>query len=450
MGRPRNIVVLLTDDHGQWALGSSGNPGVRTPNLDFLAETGAVMANAFTPTPVCSPARANFLTGKTSSQHGVHDYLDGQPTHFRRDWLAGQPTLPELLHEAGYQTGFVGKWHLGNDDRPQHGFEHWFALNGDFPIDATGPARYSRNGTIETIKGSKADVLTDEAVAFLRARDPETPFFLFVGHVSTHSAWEGHPPRLVSRYASHDFAEVPQSETYPFGVQNLESAELIDRSNPRPALAQYYAAVANIDEGVGRLLDELAALDLVEETLFVYTSDHGLNCGHHGIWGKGNGTLPLNMVEESIRVPLILSGPGVRASRHAAMVDHLDVFQTLLDYAGVPRPAGNYAGRSFLPLLAGGEMEWRQHQCCEYGDVRMIRGARYKYVEYGDGLQRLFDLERDPREMVDVRSDPAAGAVVADLQARLKAYYAQYAVPEHDGRRPGGPAPTNTSAPWSM
>ncbi len=451
---PKNVVLFLTDDHGKWALGSSGNDHVRTPNLDYLANHGMVMENAFTPTPVCSPARACLLTGRTSSQHGIHDYLDGEPDHFERDWLKGQSTLPELLHAAGYQTGVVGKWHLGNDDKPARGFDHWGPLAGDYPIDATGPARYCVAGGLETASGSKASIITDGAVEFLRNRDTGKPFFLLIGHVSTHSPWEGHPERLVKRYESHDFEEVPQHESYPFGVQNLESRELIDRSQSRAALAQYYAAVTSIDEGVGRLIDTLDAEGIRDQTLIIYTSDHGLNCGHHGIWGKGNGTLPLNMVDESIRVPLVLNGPEVFCGgRRREFVDHLDVFATILDLTGTGRPNDvNYAGRSFARLLANGSMnDWRQQQFCEYGNVQMIRDERYKLVVWHDsGLHRLFDLEEDPREEHDLATMSEHRHRCEEMLDQLSGYYGRFSLPEHSGLRPGGPEPTNSSSPWSI
>lgn len=451
MKPPRNVVLFLTDDHGQWALGSSGNREVCTPNLDFLARRGTVMENAFTPTPVCSPARACLLTGRTSSQHGIHDYLDNQPEFFGRDWLKDEITMPQLLQSAGYRTGIVGKWHLGNDCERQPGFDHWGALAGDYPIDACGPARYCVDGGLETISGSKASVITGQAIDFIRRRERDRPFFLLVGHVQTHSPWAGQPPRLVERYRDCAFAGVPSGETYPFGVQNLESRDLIDRTRPEAALANYYVAVTAIDESVGRLLDTLQAEVLGDDTLVIYTSDHGLNCGHHGIWGKGNGTLPLNMVDESIRVPLILAGPGISTQRRVEFVDHLDLFQMLLGYCRVAAPTDrNYPGRSFLDLLEGGQApDWRDAQFCEYGNVRMIRTARHKLVHYaGDGYERLFDLEADPRETTDRAGEPALEEVQRNLRRRLDGHYARYSIAEKSGTVPGAPTFTNMTSPW--
>ena len=450
---PPNILLFLTDDHGQWALGSSGNDRIQAPNLDYLADTGTVMENAFTPTPVCSPARACLLTGRTASQHGIHDYLDNLPAHFRRDWLDEKLTLPELLQNAGYRTGHVGKWHLGNDDKSARGFDSWGALAGDYPIDATGPARYCADGELKTIAGSKASIITDGAVRFLKNCDNDRPFFLLVGHVSTHSPWEGHPKRLVARYSMLDFAEVPQHETYPFGEQNLESRLLIDRANPRAGLAQYYASVTSIDEGVGRLMDTLDAEGLGEETVIIYTSDHGLNCGHHGIWGKGNGTLPLNMVDESIRIPMIVNGPGISKGQvRRDFVDHLDLFSTIVDLAGLRHPCDiDYAGKSFRHILAGDDAEnWRQMQFCEYGNVQMVRDSRYKLVIWHDtGQLRLFDLHDDPREERDLAKMPEHANRCKDMLSRLQNYYDRFSLPDTSGVRPGGPETTNVTSPWS-
>jgi choline-sulfatase len=451
LSRPKNIVLFVTDDHGQWALGSSGNREIESPVLDQLATSGTVMANAFTPTPVCSPARACLMTGKTSSQHGVHDYIDNQPEFFRRDWLKDETTLAEHLQASGYQTGLVGKWHIGNDDRPQRGFDHWGALAGDYPIDAAGPARYNVDGRLEIITGCKAEVITDQAIDFLRRRDPERPFFLTVGHVQTHSPWTGQAERLVARYRNCSFADVPTGEAYPFGVQNLESRDLIDRSNYREALAQYYAAVTSIDEGVGRVLDQLRVGGSLSDTLVVYTSDHGLNCGHHGIWGKGNGTLPLNMVEETIRIPLILSGPGIVAQRRTEFVDHLDLFRTLLDFAGISLEGSGFAGRSYLPLLDGREdSQWRDAQFCEYGDVQMIRTSRFKLVRYcSERRVRLFDLQADPREMHDLADASEFSRTKKELERRLDGHFTRYTVTGKAGYGFGPPL-TNMTSPWAL
>jgi arylsulfatase A-like enzyme len=456
-----NFLVVFLDDHAQWASGCYGNREVRTPTLDHLARTGVRMADAFTPTPVCSPARACFLTGQLASQHGVHDYLNTFDDQFdQRAWLAGQVTLPQVLHDAGYTTALCGKWHLGRSFEAAPGFDYWYehgAVESASNADGPWPAR-------SEISGYDNHAITDRAVDFLRHRADDAPFFLFVGYFATHSPWSGHPERLVAQYRDCSFDDIPADLTYPFGRLASES-RMPSRTNPKEALAQYYAAVSEVDEQVGRLLDELDNQSVREQTLIVYTSDHGLNTGHHGLWGKGNASKPYNMLEESIRVPLILNQPGalVGGQTRGEPVTHCDVFATMLDHAGLPLPGlpAAYPGRSFAELLSGGHVpEWPDAVFGEYGNMRMIRTSEHKLVRrYPDGPDELFDLRTDPRETVNRRGDPGFATLAADLDQRIDAYFAAYETPERSGLRVNDlPSfnseeywrnPTNTNAWWN-
>lgn len=451
----KNILVIFNDDHGQWALPAYGNSELRTPTLDYLASNGVVMENAFTPIPVCSPARACFLTGLLPSQHGLHDYIASGDTFGTRRWLDDEKTLPQLLNEAGYHVGLSGKWHLGDDMNPHPGFDDWFALSGDYPIDHKGKYRYSDNGQEMFDNGYKSQLITDHALRFLSRRDRDKPFFLFVGYTATHSPWADHPPRLVEQYKDASFRDVPDDSQFPFGVQNLESKDLRPAGDMREGLQQYYAAVSNLDESTGRLVDILDTEGLLDDTLIVYTSDHGLCCGHHGIWGKGNGTLPLNMVEESIRIPMIFHQPSsLPAGRRQEFADHLDLFQTLVAHAGISLPDGQadkYPGRSLMPSLTNqtADEAWRQAQYCEYGTVRMIRTTRYKLLRrYGEDRCELFDLIDDPREQNDLSGEAGHRERVDALSRDLEMYFKKHDVPEKSGLRPDGPAPTNRTSPW--
>ena len=453
----KNVILVVNDDLAQWALGCYGNAEIHTPTLDYLAASGVQMDNAFTPTPVCSPARACLHTGRLASQHGIHDYLSSTiPAIHRRPWLKDEATLAQLLSEAGYQTAHCGKWHLGNDDQPQAGFSHWFSGVGDYPAEHGGDHRFSNNGAIETIAGQRTQVITDKAIDFLQHRDVEASFFLHIGYFGTHNPWRGQPERLVSRYRHKAFAGSLDQAAYPFGAQVLEST-LPTRLNPREALAQYYGAVSHIDEAMGRLIDQLEALQLRDNTLIVFTSDHGLCCGHHGLWGKGNATLPLNMLEESIRVPLIFNQPRdlFPGQRRLEFVDHLDTFQTIADYAGISAdlPAERrYAGRSFLPLLDNSAAlpGWRQKQFGEYGDLRMARTRQYKllrrYNEHAPG--ELFDLRDDPSESRNLLGDPAYQAVVSALTDALDDYFHRYQDEIKSGLRVRDLPPHNLSEAW--
>lgn len=452
----RNILVLFNDDHAQWAGGAYGNDEIHTPTIDYLARSGVLMENAFTPIPICSPARACFLTGRLPSQHGVHDFLAySDPEASQRWWLAEETTLPQLLAANGYETAMCGKWHLGNDAAPQAGFEHWFSLGGVYPINRCGPYPFSVDGQLQEFSAYKTPLITANAIRFLRQRDRQRPFFLHVALRATHGPWRDNPQRAVAPYRDARFSDIPQDAMYPFGRQRLSSVAPT-RNNPREALAQYYASVTRIDAAAGRLLDELEAQGLRENTLVVYTSDHGLCCGHHGIWGKGNATLPYNMVEESIRVPLIFNHPQslFAGQRRAEFVDHLDLFQTLLDYAGVPAaPDRNYPGRSFLPALTNEAHlpAWRQQQFGEYGNLRMIRTRRHKLVRrYPDGPSELFDLLQDPRETVNLFHDPAHAGLVADLTQQLEEHFARYEDPLKSGLRVRHLPRHNDSEAWRV
>jgi arylsulfatase A-like enzyme len=217
-------------------------------------------------------------------------------------------------------------------------------------------------------------------------------------------------------------------------------------------LAHYYAAVTEIDTAVGRLIDELEGLGQLANTIIIYTSDHGLNCGHHGIWGKGNGTLPLNMVEESIRVPLIWYDGRSPKSQPARpeFIDHLDTFQTILNVAGITPPDKNYVGRGYQPLLYNQPMpDWRAVQFGEYGNVRMIRTSRHKLVRrYPDGPHELFDLSNDPREMNNVIDRGDMQPIVQALLGRLEHFFAKYEDPAKSGLRVRHLPPHNSSEAW--
>ncbi len=447
---PPNILLFLTDDHAQWALPAYGNAEIHAPALTYLAKNGMVLENAFTPTPVCSPARACLHTGRLASQHGIHDYLAaGDAGINSRLWLDDEITLAQLLHGSGYYTGQVGKWHMGQDEQPHPGYDEWFTMGRGYPIYHQGAHEYGLNGKHQRMEGRITHRLTERAVAFLRDAPADQPFFLTVGFYATHSPWEGQSEWLAAQYRGGDFAGIPQDESYPFGVQNLESTT---PGEPHESLAQYFAAVSEIDNAIGRLLDELKSTGRAEETIIIYTSDHGLNCGHHGIWGKGNGTLPLNMVEESIRIPLIWHHPStISAGRRQEFVDHLDTFQTILEIAGIhPPPDRNYPGRSYLPQLQRQTPpDWRTIQFGEYGALRTARTERFKLLlRNGFGDDELFDLAADPRETLNLCRHPDYKQIVEELTAQISAYFERYEEPQARGTLAADLPQTNFTEAW--
>ncbi len=445
-----NLLFILSDDQGPWAAGCYGNPEIRTPNLDRIAREGVLFRNFFVATPVCSPSRATILTGRIPSQHGIHDWLYSGPSEPNRpnfnvgpdarQLLAGEVAYTDIMAAHGYHCGISGKWHLGDSLHPQHSFDFWFVhQRGGGPYNN---APMVRDGQLVNVPGYVTDVITDEALGFLdrhRAERPDQPFYLSVHYTAPHSPWVGHPQQLVDSYADCPFESCPQEPRHPW-AGSLTDEHLGNRAS----LQGYFAAVTAMDQNIGRLLDWLETHDLRRRTLVVFMSDNGFSCGHHGFWGKGNGTSPRNMYEHSIKVPFLASQPGTlpQGLVTEAMVSAYDFLPTLLDYLDLPLPTQqNLPGQSFLPLLRGdapagdgGRDEVVIFD--EYGPVRMIRTREWKYVyRHPDGPHDLFDLVNDPDERHNLAEEPGQQQRIRELHARLEAWFARYVLPEHDGLR---------------
>ncbi|SFZ83071.1 Arylsulfatase A [Devosia enhydra] len=439
-----NIVVFLTDDHAQWALPCYGDPVIEAPALDCLARHGTVFENAFTATPVCSPARASFFTGLMPSQHGVHDFLQSQP-QFDRPWLAGRETIATRLAAEGYDCAFIGKWHVGRDAEPQPGFSHWFALSGEYPIHHDGDNGFSRNGEILRETGNLTTILTRETLAWLDARDRARPFFLFVGLYATHSPFNAQPEKLVSRYRGSNFTRLDAGNPLP-GLVNPESPGPSAEAQAE-ARAQYCAAVTHIDQSVGAVLDRLAGQGVLEDTLVVYTADHGLCLGQHGVWGKGNASRPQNMLDPSIRIPLLMAGPGIpKSRRERGFADHCDLHATLLEAAGAgPQPTS--PGRSLLPILKGTAPE-REIVFGEYGDLRMARDHQFKLLDWADGHRTLHAVGAGCDEIAPLPDTNTNAAVISSMAHAIGTHFAQGLTGTRVPERALAPLTYNRNQAW--
>lgn len=436
-----NVVLFLSDDHAAWACGCYGNEDVHTPSLDYLAEHGVQMLNAFTPTPVCSPSRACLMTGRLASQHGVHDYI-GTTGAFDVDfnWMEQELLLPQLFQQAGYETILIGKWHLGQERMAKQGFDHAFAIGPDYPIYHQGKRTWYRNDEPVIKDGLNSSIITEEAVAYLAGRTSGKPFLLVIGHYSTHSPWDGHPEPLVDYYRKKHLRPAQPTTQYPYGMLVNEALDKT-RLDPVEALCQYYAGVTEIDNSVGAVLQELKNQKLDDSTLVIYTSDHGLNCGHHGMWGKGNATYPLNLVEQSIRIPLIVYSPNhvLNKQKRSEFVDHTDLFATILDLAGIVDPEKerrNSPGKSFYALLTNAQPQSnnKTHQFCEYGPVRMMRDRRYKLILFPrDQESMFFDLEMDPHEEMNLYHDSDYRSIIEKMSSAIHDHFSTYCVAQNDG-----------------
>jgi arylsulfatase A-like enzyme len=435
-----NILVVMSDDHASWASGVAGCAAARTPGMDWLAATGCRFTGACTPSPVCSPARACFFTGLIPSAHGIHDWIEERDC-WNTDWLAGCPTLPQQLQAAGYETALVGKWHCGRSHTPQPGFDAWFSYARAHQYPHFGDQHFiTKSGFVSGV-GRQSRFLLDHARAWLRARSSERPFFLFYGPVDTHSPFAGHAPPLVEAMRRADFSDIPfEAERYPPERRVLAFPGTVEER--REHLAQYLAAVASLDEQLRTLIDTLAELGQLEDTLVLYTSDHGHMNGHHGLVGKGNGSIPQNFHDEAIQVPCFARWPGriAAGSVVSAPVDHCDWFVTLLEIGGARLAdiGERSPGRSLTTLLDGRAADWRADQVCEYGNARMIRNADSKLIVRNLVANRrypdeFYDLSQDPRETRNVIDEPGCAATVACLRERLARYFERWETPANSG-----------------
>jgi arylsulfatase A-like enzyme len=434
-----NVLFIVSDDQGAWALGCAGNDEIRTPVLDGLARSGVRFANFFCTSPVCSPARASLLTGDIPSRHGVHDWIRvGSVGATRIDYLAGHTLVTDVFADAGYRCAHVGKWHLGASDVPRPNFVRWYAhQSGMGPYYGAPMIDHDRPCTVD---GYLSDALADAACDFLRDEAPRPePFWLSLWFTAPHYPWiDSHPKAFTDLYADCAFASCPDEPPHPWFIGGNAAIDK-GRRERRASLIGYFAAVSAMDAAIGRVLAELAAQGLAQSTLVVFMSDNGMNCGHHGIWGKGNGTRPQNMYDTSVKVPCIASQPGrIPAGRTSdAMLSGYDLFPTLVDFADLRyEPDHPKPGRSFRTVLEGSDdmKEMPVVVYDEYGPARMVRTSEWKYVHrHPDGPHELFDLVADPGERTNRIDDPAAAAMRKTLARQLDGWFAAYVDPVRDG-----------------
>jgi N-acetylglucosamine-6-sulfatase len=429
----RNLIFILVDDMRFDSMSRMGHPFLKTPNLDRLVANGMLFRNAFVTTSLCSPSRASTLTGMYAHMHGVQD----NSTLF----TSSAPTFPALLQAAGYETAFVGKWHMGDSsDKPRPGFDRWVSFRGQGvyynPLLNVDGKRIERQGYV-------TDLLTDYALEFLR-KDRRKPFFLYLSHKAVHADFQ---PAERHRDAFADvkialpdsMAATPENFTgKPLWVKrqrhSWHGVDYLyhDRTSLPQFILDYCRTLLAVDESVGRLLATLQELGLLDSTLVMLTSDNGFLMGEHGLIDKRC------MYEESIRVPLLahcpqLIRPGSDTQRIAL---NIDVAPTLLDAAGAPIP-GSVQGASLLPLLRGEDPPWRRAMLYEYfweaaypqtPTVFGVRTERYKYMHYHGifDLDELYDLQKDPHEMRNLIDDAASFELRQEMRQRLEVLLGQY------------------------
>lgn len=409
---PPNLLFILADDMVFRAMGCAGNSEIETPNLDRLAREGTRFTRCHVSNPICTPSRATILTGQYGFRNGVTFF--GMP--IRED----SPRLPRLLNEAGYHTGYTGKWH--NNSRPhQHGFQHMrhVFLGGMHGYDDI-PVVEQADDKPSILTGQPSTVFTDAALELLQASLQE-PYCLFVCHKAPHDP-RNPPPEYEAMYPPEkitlpaNFMREPRFDPLTLHIRDeLLHPRPFDPELIRRETGKYYGLISHLDSQVGRLLDHLEKSGQLERTVIVFASDNGLTLGAHGLLGKQT------LYEEGVRVPLILRGPRIAAGRVCdALVDLMDLFPTFLDFAGAPIPA-EVQGHSLRPLLAGEKEELRDSIFCHYEDYfRMVRTPSHKLVRHlKTGREELFELEADPFELQDLSGSPEHTRLREALGERL-------------------------------
>lgn len=431
-GKPMNIVFVLVDDLRYDAMGFL-KPGLKTPNIDRLAKEGVYFPNAVVTSSLCSPSRATILTGQSTRNHGVVDNHDSSEAHLT--------FFPAYLQQAGYQTGFFGKWHMGADtDAPRPGFDRWVSFKGQgtyFPTDLLSPERIAAGERqLLNVDGKKVqqsgyitDELTDYAMTWLeKDRDRSKPFFLYLSHKAVHSD-PAPPERYKTQYSDlkielpDTMANTPENNAgKPMWVRNQRNSwhgadfpYHTDRSMTEQ-VRDYYRTLSPVDDSLGRIMAYLRKNKLDQNTMVVFYSDNGFLIGEHGLIDKRNA------YEPSVRVPMVVWAPGMlpKGVTNPAVVRNLDLAPTFLDVARLGKPA-QMEGKSLLPVAEGkvDEKAWNAGDFIyEYywewsfpqtPTTFAIQRDRVKYIQYHGvwDIEELYDLKTDPEERRNLINDPA-------------------------------------------
>ena len=433
-----NVLLIVTDDQRPDTIAALGNDVIDTPNLDRLVKRGTTFEQATCANPLCVPSRAEILSGCSSFRNGVRgmgaERIDPKLT-----------LLPTAMASAGYHAWYVGKWMndgkpltrgyqetralfssgggtwkkgeviLGRKDRPVTGYRNWTFK------DAQGKPELSKGVGLIPLTDQ---FIADGALEFLN-RKTDKPFFLHLNFTGPHDPLI-YPPGYEGKYKPADLKLPPNFlPRHPFDHGNFEGRD--ERLLPWPRtkedvleeLAVYYAVIDHIDKQVGRIIRQLRADGRLKNTCVIFTSDHGLALGSHGLMGKQN------IYEHTIRVPLVIAGPGIpKAKRTDALCYLRDLYPTICELAGVPTPK-SVEGRSLLPVISGKKKAVHEEIYGYFRDKqRMIRNKRFKLIHYPH-LERhqLFDLVSDPNELRDISQERASEETMESLKRKLKKWF---------------------------
>lgn len=424
-----NILLLYADDQRFDTIHALGNTQIQTPNLDRLVQEGFAFTRAHVmggrQGAICMPSRAMLMTGRTL----FHATVPSRPKAPDERTIHPQATLlPEVFRAAGYRTFATGKWH--NDPASfNRAFAEGEAIffggmhhHRQVPVQSYDPSGQYPRQRARTNTVFSTELFTETALRFLEQVSPDHPFFLYVAYTAPHDP-RTPPPEFAARYRP-DKIKLPPNflPQHPFdnGELKVRDEQLLPWPRTpeavRREIALYYAMITHLDDQIGRLLRALDARGLRTNTVVVFAGDNGLAVGQHGLLGKQN------LYDHSVRVPLLLRGPGIPAHRRSDALCYLhDIFPTLCELARLPVPA-TVEGQSLVPAMQGRPLDHRDTLFAAYREVqRMVRDDRYKLIEYPRAHRRqLFDLRRDPWETRDLSQEPRYAALVERLQAALR------------------------------
>jgi N-acetylglucosamine-6-sulfatase len=424
-----NIVFILVDDLRWDALGFMGHPFVKTPHVDRLAAEGCYFRNFFVTLPLCSPARSSFLTGQYAHTTGVINNRDHSELSHKL------VTFPRLLHDAGYETAYVGKWHMGTDDSPRPGFDRWVSFKGQGVFE-NPPINF--DGKSSKVEGYMTDILNGHAVDFIR-KERSKPFALYLSHKAVHGPFTP-AERHKDLYADAKYTAPPNVKDTmegkpalmrpvepPPNAKNKKKAKTpaVTGQAHEKTMLQQMRCVGAIDDGVGLILKALEETKRLDDTMIVFTSDNGYFWGEHSLGDKRAA------YEESIRIPFVVRYPKLvkAGSRIEQLALNIDVAPTFLELAGVAVPK-QVQGKSLLPLFKGDASGWRTSFLAEYfmeqqfGRVptwQAVRTERWKYIRYTEleGMDELYDLQADPYEMKNLIGEQSARDAAAAMKKEL-------------------------------
>ena len=411
-----NILLILADDLAAWMLGCYGNKEIRTPNIDYLARGGVKFLNNFVCTPICSASRATLFTGRVPRQHGIHDFLTDTPVANPPQGQAAPPPdfhakevmLSDILSRNGYRCGYTGKWHMGNDEKPGHGYSYTYTMMGG-SRSYVDPEMYL-NGQLVKETGYLTELTTKRSLEFLDQQSAGQPFFLCASYLNPHTPYDGHPQKYYDLYKDSKFETFGYEPAAPNALR--EKGLLKDTVGN---LRRCAASTTALDDQIPVLLKKLTEKGLRENTLVIFTGDNGYLLGRHGLWSKGLASDPINMYEEVMRVPMIWNWIGKTPVESAApeLVSFYDFVPTVCDAVGIAAPADRgLCGRSYIKFVKGEPMAkketWRSTVFGHFRNTEMSRDQRYKLVvrNNGEGPNELYDLRLDPNERRNQYDNP--------------------------------------------